>query len=340
MKGIAHFAIGIAVSTFFPQIVHDAAQGLALGPVLAGIAGLLPDTLDFKLLRYLERPDAVIDPAHLTTPAAGAPDPAVMAVPMAASIAARIAAAADHAHDTGHPVRVQLHTLRLGGDLWRRWSVAFDTDGGQVRVHLGPAVTTAQVPMPGSEPPSPATGSASVRTSLRYPAGDEIVVDIFSGPSLTFEPEEGGVEVVFLPWHRAWTHSLLMALLLGLVGCLVAPVYGLAMALAVLAHTAVDQLGFMGSNLLYPWTRRRTRGLGLFHSGEALPNFLAVWTSLALILLNLDRFSAQPALPPGPYLLLAVVLPAAVLLAASSRRGSAAATAATEALEEAADPEL
>ncbi|MFN2225905.1 MAG: metal-dependent hydrolase [Anaerolineae bacterium] len=344
MKGIAHFAIGIAVSTFFPQIVHDAAQGLAFGPVLAGIAGLLPDTLDFKLLRYFERPDEVIDPAHLTPPATGAPDPASagapMGAPLAAPLAARIAAAANRAHDTGRPVRVQLHTLRLGGDLWRRWSVAFDTDGGQIRVHVGPAVTTAQVPMPGSEPPAPATGSAPVRAPLRYPAGDEIVVDIFNGPSLTFEPGEGGVEVVFLPWHRAWTHSLLMALLLGLAGCLVAPVCGLAMALAVLAHAAIDQLGFMGSNLLYPWTRRRARGLGLFHSGEALPNFLAVWTSLALILLNLDRFSAQPVLPPGPYLLLAVVLPAAVLLAASSRRGSGAATAATEALEEAADPEL
>jgi membrane-bound metal-dependent hydrolase YbcI (DUF457 family) len=148
------------------------------------------------------------------------------------------------------------------------------------------------------------------------------------------------VEVIFLPWHRAWTHSLLMALLLGLAGCLVAPVYGLAMAMAVLAHVAVDQLGFMGSNILFPWTRRRSRGLGLFHSGEALPNFLAVWTSLALILLNLDRFSGQPALSPGPYLLLAVVLPAALLVAASPRRGAEPAAPATEALAEAADPEL
>jgi len=63
MKGIAHFAVGVAVATFFPEIVHDAAQSLAFGPVLGGIAGLLPDTLDFKLLRYLQRPDEVIDPA-------------------------------------------------------------------------------------------------------------------------------------------------------------------------------------------------------------------------------------------------------------------------------------
>jgi hypothetical protein len=332
MKGIAHFAIGVAVATFFPHIVHDAVHGRAFGPVLAGIAGLLPDTLDFKLLRYLERPDQVIDPAHLTTSATGLPDPALLA--------ARIAAAADRAHETGRPVRLRLHTQRLSGDLWRRWSVAFDPAGSRVGVRLGPAVTTAQVPLPGSEPPGPATASAPVHAPLRYPAGDEIVVDIFNGPSLAFEPGENGVEVVFLPWHRAWTHSLLMALLLGLAGCLVAPVYGLAMALAVLAHVAVDQLGFMGSNVLFPWTRRRTAGLGLFHSGQALPNFLAVWTSLSLILLNLDRFSARPALPPGPYLLLAVVLPAALLVAASPGRGAVSATPTTEALEEAADLDL
>lgn len=336
MKGIAHFAVGVAVATFFPEIVRDAAQGLAFGPVLAGIAGLLPDTLDFKLLRYLDRPDEVIDPACFpgtASPGAGLPDPQPMA--------ARIAAAADRAYETGRRVRVQLHTFRLGGDLWRRWSVDFDTTERQVQVRLGPAVTTGQVPMAGSAPHSPAAGCAPVRAPLRYPAGDEIVVDIFSGPSLAFEPVEGGVDVVFLPWHRAWTHSLLMALLLGLSGCLLAPVYGLAMALAVLAHVVVDQLGFMGSNILFPWTRRRTRGLGLFHSGDALPNLMAVWSSVALILLNLDRFSAQPALPPGPYLLLAVVLPALLFLGATSGRdqgwrGTAAAPM-SEALEEAAE---
>jgi len=46
---------------------------------------------------------------------------------------------------------------------------------------------------------------------------------------------------------------------------------------------------------------------------EAAPNFLTVWTSVALILFNLDRFSAQPRLNPWWFLGLAVVLPVAVL---------------------------
>lgn len=338
MKGIAHFAVGVAVATFFPEIVHDAAQSLAFGPVLGGIAGLLPDTLDFKLLRYLQRPDEVIDPARFDTavPASGLPDPQPMAT--------RIAAAADRAYESGRRVQLQLHTLKLGSDLWRRWSIEFDAPQRQVHVRLGPAVSTAQVAQVGSAPPGPASGSAAIRAPLLVRDSGEIVIDIFSGPSLALEPVGDGVEVIFLPWHRAWTHSLLMAVVLGLLGSLLAPIYGLALALAVLAHILVDQLGFMGSNLLFPLTRRRTPGLGLFHSGDALPNFLAVWTSGVLILFNLDRFSAQPVLAPWPYFLLALALPALLLLgtALGSHPVQSRASTATvgEAFDEAAEMDI
>ena len=339
MKGIAHFAAGVAVATFFPEIVQAAAQGLAFGPVLGGIAGLLPDTLDFKLLRYLDRPDEVIDPAQFSVPSAtgpGRPDPQRMA--------ARLAAAADRAYDSGRRVRVQMHTLRLGGDLWQRWSLQFDTAQRQVQVRMGPAVTTGQVPLADSAPAGLQAGAAPVRAPLLYAGGDEIVVDIFSGPSLAFQPAGDAVEVVFLPWHRAWTHSLLMALLLGLAGTVIAPVYGLAMALAVLAHALVDQLGFMGSNLFFPLARRRIRGMGLLHSGDALPNFLTVWISGALILFNLDRFSAQPHLPPGPYLFLAVALPALLFLGATlgprQQRHGSGLPATSEVLDEAGEVDI
>jgi membrane-bound metal-dependent hydrolase YbcI (DUF457 family) len=338
MKGIAHFAVGVAVATFFPGIVHDAAQCLAFGPVLGGIAGLLPDTLDFKLLRYLQRPDEVIDPAHFDTaePGTGQLDPQPMAN--------RIAAAVDQAYESGHRAQIQLHTLQLGSDLWRRWCLEFDAPQRQVRVHLGPVVSTSQVARAGSVPAGLASGSAQVRAPLLVRENSEIVVDIFSGPSLSLEPGGDGVEVIFLPWHRAWTHSLLVALVLGLLGALLAPVYGVVVALAVLAHILVDQLGHMGSNLLFPFARRRTRGLGLFHSGDALPNFVTVWTSGALILFNLDRFSAQPTLAPWPYFSLAVALPALLLLgtmlAPHRGQGRATPTPIGEALEEGAEVDI
>jgi predicted metal-binding membrane protein len=64
---------------------------------------------------------------------------------------------------------------------------------------------------------------------------------------------------------------------------------------------------------LYPLTRGRTAGLRLLRSGDGIPNFLTVWVSAALILLNLDRFSAQPVLSPWwPFAGLVVVGPVLV----------------------------
>jgi membrane-bound metal-dependent hydrolase YbcI (DUF457 family) len=334
MKGIAHMAVGVAVATFFPEVVQAAASQGAFGPVLGGVAGLLPDTLDFKVLRYLHRADVVLDPARLALPS-GEPD--------VQALAEGLAAAAGRAHETGEPVRVRLHTVQIGGDRWRRWRVRFDEGGRSVTVELGPVVTTGQVPVAGSvgrgEP-----GRARVAVPVRGNYDQEIMVDIFSGPDVTFRPRGDGVEADFLPWHRAWTHSLPAALLVGLAGWLVAPVYGVVMAAALLAHVAVDQLGHMGSNLLAPLTRRRTRGLGLVHSGDALPNFLAVWVSAAVVVLNLDRFSGSPLLPVWPYLAATVGVPclAAVgwqVWARGSGRGGAPA-APLDPVDEAGTPDI
>jgi hypothetical protein len=156
--------------------------------------------------------------------------------------------------------------------------------------------------------------------------------------------------VTFLPWHRAWTHSLFLVLLLGLAGLLAGPVYGLVMALAALAHIVEDQMGYMGSNLLFPLTRGRMEGWKLFRSGDAIPNFLTVWMGLAVILLNLDRFSVAPVIPVAPYLLLVILLPCLLMLGLwawktwwHSRqpvRQPAVALAAVEALDETAELDL
>jgi membrane-bound metal-dependent hydrolase YbcI (DUF457 family) len=300
VKGIAHFITGVAVASFFPEVVHSAAQSLSFGPLLGGFAGLLPDTLDFKFVRYFERLDDEIDPAKLTTEA-GRPDPQ--------AIAEQITAAMNRAFETGKRVKVHLHTLKLGADLWQRYSVSFDLAHSQVIVRIGPVVTTGQVPYSGSEIPGLAPGRAQVDARIVHTYDAETSIDIFSGPSLAFDKTGDAVEVTFLPWHRAWTHSLAVVLLLGAMGWLLAPVYGLAMALAALAHVLEDQLGFMGSNLLFPATRKRMMGLKLIRSGDAIPNFLAVWISLAVILLNLDRFSDAPSIPVLPYLLGVIVAP-------------------------------
>jgi ABC-type amino acid transport system permease subunit len=385
VKGIAHFVAGLAVATFFPEIVHSASQNLSFGPLLGGFAGLLPDTLDFKFVRYFARLDAEVDPAKLTTEA-GHPDPQ--------AIAERIAAAMNRACESGKRVKVHLHTLRLGTDRWRRYSVAFDLAHSEVVVRIGPVVTTAQMPYAGSEIPDLEVGRAQVRARILQTYDGETEIDIFSGPSLAFEralksgfrtrqsgrvptvlrsrifrwgatsvknhaalsdeKADDGVEVSFLPWHRAWTHSLAMALLLGAAGFLLAPVCGLVMALAMLAHVALDQLGFMGSNLFFPLTRNRTTGLRWLRSGDAIPNFLTVWVGLAVILLNLDRFSGVPLIPVLPFVLGVIVVPGIIFLGSGAwaklraRRQPAAvlrgimpgAMAAVEALDETAEVDI
>jgi membrane-bound metal-dependent hydrolase YbcI (DUF457 family) len=102
------------------------------------------------------------------------------------------------------------------------------------------------------------------------------------------------VRLTFLPWHRRQTHSLVLAALAGLLAAaLWGPAAGLAAALGYAVHVLEDQLGAMGSNLLWPFTRRRTPGLGLLRSGDAWPNVLTVLIAVALILINLIRLGGN-----------------------------------------------
>jgi membrane-bound metal-dependent hydrolase YbcI (DUF457 family) len=316
VKGIAHFITGVALATFFPEVVRAGAAGSIL-PVLGGIAGILPDTLDFKFARYFERYSTEIDPGP-------DPDPAV--------IADALADAMHKAYTEGKSQNVMAHTIRLGADLWREYAIRFDPDKGEVAVRVGPLVNTGQVPFPGSEPPlssPPQAGGIEegwARRKLNLPLvhtySSEYKVNIFSGPSFRFERQGDQLYVHFLDWHRRWSHSLTLAVVVGLAAALLVGLLvgwdtglwaGVVAGLGFAGHVLEDQLGYMGSNLLWPLTKKRSPGLKLVHSGDAIPNFLTVWVSVALILFNLDRFSPQMWLSLRLFLGLAVILPLIVL---------------------------
>ncbi len=327
MKGISHFITGVALATCFPEVVRAGAEGSLL-PVLGGIGGILPDTLDFKFARYFERYDEEIDPG---------PEPD------ARDIAERVAGAMRRAYETGKPQNVMLHTIRLGADLWRQYAIRFDPEQGEVAVRVGPVVNTGQVPLPPWPPAIPPNGGDRGREEARVKVGAPMAptydaenkIDIFSGPSFKFERQGDRLHVHFLDWHRRWSHSLLLAGALGLTGGLILGKWGgLVIGLGVAAHILEDQLGFMGSNLFYPFSKRRTNGMQLLHSGDALPNFLTVWTSVVLILFNLDRFSDQPRLHPWWFLGLAVALPLIVLSGLYQWRRQRGETATNESLRQ------
>ena len=109
MKGIAHFASGLCVASFVPGVTQAAANG-DLSIALGGACAMLPDFLDFRFARFLEKPDAEIVPdlKH--------PDPQILAD----AVAAQLRAVAKD----GRPRIVHLHPVRRSLIDWTLYIVS------------------------------------------------------------------------------------------------------------------------------------------------------------------------------------------------------------------------
>ncbi|MDD3148023.1 MAG: metal-dependent hydrolase [Candidatus Riflebacteria bacterium] len=306
MKGFTHFISGIAVASFFPQAVHMASQEQSFILCLGGIFGIMPDTLDFKFARYFHKSDFEIrpDPDNL--------DARVIAEEVAKAIRKAIAEGRG---------TVQLHTMQLASNRWRSYTLFFDSKTSEVVVEIGPEVDTGQMPFEGTELKDPERASARVKVDCEFfqQFDKKSQIAIMTGPCFEFVKRDSGkVEIVFLPWHRTWSHSftlgILIALIVGLFTWLTVPeganpelysiprwlLYPMIILFGSMVHIIEDSTGFMGNNLFYPFTKDRTNGLGLMSAAEAIPNFLFVWSSIIAILYNLDRFRWAPeATPPG-----------------------------------------
>ena len=301
MKGIAHFAVGVAVASCFPEAVRAGAAGHPLYFLLGGIFGLLPDTLDFKFYRFFVQHDIEVTPDPLR--------------PDARLIAEGVAMAVNRAVDSGKPVRIKLNTIRLGTDQWQQYEVKFDVPGRRVGVSYGPVVDTGRNPMPGTEPEKRKTAWAPLLAGIKLEYEAATSVDILDGPSFAMDPiPDGRVVPRFIPWHRQWSHGLAAATICALAGWLVwGPLAAGIIGGAWLAHALVDQLGFMGNNFLFPFRRHRTEGFKMMHSDQMQPNFWAVWLSCLLIFWNLSRAMpwSIPALNPAKLVFYGALLPAA-----------------------------
>ncbi|MEF8874152.1 MAG: metal-dependent hydrolase [Candidatus Thermoplasmatota archaeon] len=308
MKGITHFLVGVAVASFFPLAIEATMIEGAWFLVLGGIFGILPDTLDFRFARYLEEHDYEICPEE------GELDPK--------KITDTLIRAIDQAYREKRTIKVKLHSLKVGSDSWRQYSVTFDTDEKAITTEIGPIVSTSQVPYPDTAP----TGDDKSYTGhydsdLLHTYEDETNVDIFSGPDFAFVPEDDRVRADFIPWHRQWAHSFTLAFLLGPIGLLLFGwnAYGLTASMIIIAafsaHVIVDQLGVLGSNLFYPFTSKRTEGFAIFHSSETIPNVFTNYTSAVVVLWNLNMFSLEPVFEMNPifYFVLYLFLPLALV---------------------------
>jgi len=273
VKGVAHFAMGLAAASCFPAAVRQAAAGHGLLMVLGGVCGLLPDTLDFKWARYFHRCDLQV-----------APDPLL---PDMQEVADAAAHAARRALATGQPCDLRLHTIRLAANRWQSYRVTFDGTRNRVTAQLGATMDTGG--RPEARPAAAAARHAPLPCPVRLDYTATIPVDFLDGPTLRIEPDgTEGVRLHFIPWHRRWSHSLLFSLALGAVGAWrLGPTAGAVMAAAHAAHALADQAGQMGGSLLFPLCRRRFAGWGRWRSGQSSVNMATVWLSLLLVFWNL-----------------------------------------------------
>ncbi|MCK5850780.1 MAG: metal-dependent hydrolase [Kiritimatiellae bacterium] len=267
------------MASCFPAVVEAGASGNPLYFVLAGISGLLPDTLDFKFYRFFYKYDLLV-----------APDPHDFD---AQKIADGIAYAVNKAHNEGRPVKVKLSTIMLGPDLWQRYRVEFDVANNAVCVCAGPVVDTGGKPVR-HEQKECTPGRSDLHSELKLDYQAVIEIDIFDGPIFRMTPSaDGKIIPEFIPWHREWSHSFVLSLLLALLSAVIwGTLAGIVVFIAYSAHIIADQFGFMGSALFYPFQRKRIPGYGITHSGHAGLNLSAVWISCLLIFWNL--YNALP----------------------------------------------
>ncbi len=286
MKGITHFAVGIATASCFPQAVHAGAAGNPLYFILAGIFGLMPDTLDFKFYRFFYKHDIEIIPDP------NKPDPQL--------IADAIALAVNTTHATGKNIRVKLNTIPIAPDTWQQYKVSFNTTTREVTVSYGPLVDTSGTPITSENRRRKSlTASAKLDCNIRLDYQATIIIDIFDGPLLKMSPtRDHSVIPHFIPWHRQWSHSLVPCLLMALTAAAAwKPLAGMIIMTAYASHIAIDQIGFMGSNVLFPFRADRTHGLNMVHSNDALANFSIVWISCVVMFWNL--YNSSPLTLPG-----------------------------------------
>jgi hypothetical protein len=322
MKGFTHFLAGVAVATCFGFAVRASIEQMSSIIILGGIFGYLPDFLDFKLGRFLEDFDYDIDPTL-----EGDINPQ--------RIAELFVEAIHKARDTGKPVNIKFNTMKLGADSWRQYAIRIDTERKRIVCRVGPIVTTGKTPQPETAPPADkAYGMAYYDANLLHTYDAWTYADIMSGPDFGLIPDGDQIRVDFIPWHRRWSHSLTVGLAVAPLGVLMwlgfsylfdsSFVPGVAEALVVFMiclygfwfHVIVDQFGIMGSNLFPPFTKKRSSGLGLFHSNLSIANFGTNWISVAIILYNLNYYADEHVFTTEPvkYFVLTTAIPLAVLV--------------------------
>ncbi len=328
MKGLTHFISGVAAATFIPEAVRMSAAGRmdiagassSFILVLAGLYGIMPDTLDFKVGQFFDRVDITVDPDPLD------PDPREMAE--------KFVQAVKMAGEKGGTVKIQYMPIQLGANRWRQYLILFKEK--EVSVQINEEVSTSQIPFPGTAPPAwKRSATLPLPYSIKPVSLDtdwlnrlvrklrKIIkrgkekekttvkpstIDILSGTTFGLKKEsDGKLYFDWLPWHRTWSHSYILGLMLSApwgIGAWLAGIerwwlYGAVPFLGFAVHITQDMTGHIGGSLLWPFLKPRTEGFEMFSASDPRTNFSVIYAAFILIIFNLDRFTAG-LLTSGP----------------------------------------
>lgn len=334
MKGITHFLSGVAVASCFPLAVESIFHSKTLLLPLGGAFGILPDTLDFRVARYTWDYQKVVsidennlDPKIVAETVAAAIDEAA-ATGETVTLRLNIIKISSSYYRT-YNVYIDDETKEVTAIIGPIKTISqvmekheYMPPSRVVRKSIkehGIAKTYAElfevVPgLPESAPSVDNYYTAKYTADIQNTYYHETEVGIFSGPDYAFVPKKDKVRIDFIPWHRRWAHCLPVGVLMGAIAFLLFASWGelsnenfagfanpyaiTAFFIAVLAfwlHIFEDQLGHLGSNLLYPFTKDRSIGMKLTTAASPVSNTITNWIALAVIVWNLNAYAPTAA---------------------------------------------
>ncbi len=334
MKGITHFLTGVATASCFPIGMQSVFMNKSFFLPLGGLFGICCDTLDFRFARYFWKHDHVlrINEDDL--------DPKVIAEGYAKAI--------DEAFEQKKTIYLKVDIIRLSGSFYRTINIFLDDKRKEVTVMIGSIKTMSHVmerldylpdyetmkksiedvgaaktleklidhlpSVPDSRPVENHFYTAKFKADVVNTYYQDTEVGIFSGPDFAFTFDNDKIRIDFIPWHRQWSHSLTLGLVMGPIGFAIyagwAELFAGNLAgffnplaisaffmaiLAVWSHIFVDQTGHLGSNLFYPITKERSQGLEWTTSASVFPNIFVNYLSIAIIIWNINAFAPTPA---------------------------------------------
>ena len=288
---------GIAWATCWPAAFLAARENNPIPILLGGICAILPDTLDQWIVEPLHKPDI-----HIVPPPE-APEPLL--------IAETLAQALSQSDDTGKSLEIECYPIPIGPDQWIPYTIHFDCAQKQLFVSIcGENLITAAESVP--------VGFISDHTNR---------VAIHSKPlSFRIEPMvDGRVAIKIMPQEQQWTHSLLIALV---ISVLIAGIWGITTGFiaggAYALHLLMDQWGFTGSTLFWPFTQRRLPGFQWVKPDQhQFLNLSVLWLAVVLVTGNIIRTTAPTLEGPSLFqiLLFGGAMPLAALALCRQKKG-------------------